>query len=283
MSATESETLIREMRFSVGFSVDFPWTDPNAAYKLSSDAVKIVRPQEERPVWRDTGPLLLLRKGDYQSGNGKLRFERPAVLTQFVESLRNGWRRRDDLIDAVAYGLRTDLNMKFFEWQREVLSLPTEFDWGSSSHGLAQSEIERADAVANAIRNAIKSAHPSEARKHRKKKAKADVYGRLVKRAQSSFWESLRPLFNDLLVAVSQAANSAAQLAASIAWRKQVERAAWTSLDDAIDDLDTDGDALERVANSRSQFALKLKFVLFPDSASKKKASRRKKAAPGSG
>ena len=268
----ESAIIVREMRFKAGFGVDFPWTDPNAAYATRSDKVVILRPQEERPVWRDTGPLLLLRKNSYESQDGKVRFERPAVISQFVESLRSGWRKKDDLSDVVIYGMRTDMKMKIFEWHREVLSLPTGFAWASNSLGAAQSEMECADGVAFALKQAVKRAYPREGA------GNSNAYNRLVASAQSNFWESLRQAFDELLVSISQASEDSMRLSAVRQWRTEVQKCAWASLDDAIGDLDTDSDALERATNSRRVFAGKLNAILFPELAKKKKAARKKKA-----
>jgi hypothetical protein len=273
--ARESQTLVRTMRFKPGFGVDFAWTDPNAAYRTRSDEIRILRPQEERAVWRDTGPLLLLRKNDYESKDGKVRFERPAVVTQFVESLKNGWRRRDDLVDVVVYGMRTDMKMKIFEWRRETLLLPMSFAWGSNSLGVAQSEMECADGIAFALKQAVRRVYPRDGA------GNSSAYGRLISRTQSDFWEAVRPQFTDLLVAISQAENTESRLAAVQDWRKGVEKCAWRMLDDAIDDLDTDGDALERQTNARRGFASKLTSLLFPERVKQrmKKASRQKKNA----
>lgn len=269
----ESQIIVRAMRFKSGFGVDFPWTDPNAAYMTRSDEVRIIRPQEDRAVWRDTGPLLLLRRNDYQSQDGKVRFERPAVISQFVESLRSGWRQSEDLVDVVIYGMRTDMKMKVFEWQREVLSLPIGFVWGSNSLGAAQTEMECADGVAFALKQAVKRAYPREGA------GNSNAYNRLVTSTQSTFWESLRQPFSVMLVSISQAADADLRLEAIRHWRTDIQKCAWASLDDAIGDLDTDSDALERATNARRGFAAKLKAVLFPEQAKKKKATRTRKAA----
>lgn len=272
LSGRESQTLVRTMRFTAGFGAGFPWTDPNAGYVFRSDDIGILRPQEDRAVWRDTGPLLLLRQADYSSEDGKIRFERPAVVTQFVTMLRDRRIQRSDLKDVVAYGMRTDMKMKVFEWQRETLSLPQALEWGSMFLGTAQSEIQRSDGVAYALKQAVKRAYPRDGA------GNSNAYGNLIARVQNDFWDALHPCFNDLLEAISQAADDASKLAASTQWRKRVESAAWRSLDDGIDDLDNDSDAIERVANARGWFAFKLKSLLFPEQIEQAKDRKKKPA-----
>ena len=272
LSGIESQTLVRTMRFTAGFGAGVPWTDPNAGYVFRSDDVGIMRPQEDRAVWRDTGPLLLLRQADYSSEDGKIRFERPAVVTQFVAMLKNRAMQRSDLNDVVVYGMRTDMKMKVFEWQRETLSLPQGVEWGSMNLGVTQSEIQRADGIAYALKQAVKRAYPRDGA------GNSNAYGNLIVRVRNDFWNSLRPCFNDLLEAISQATDDAGKLAAITRWREHIQSAAWHSLNDGIDDLDTDSDSLERVTNARRSFAFKLKLLLFPEQIDQAKARKKKPA-----
>ena len=259
------------MRFTPGFGAGFPWTDPNTCDVIRSDKVPIMRPQKDRAVWRDTGPLLLLRQADYLSEDGKIRFERPAVVTQFVTMLKNRQVDRNDLKDVVIYGMRTD-KMKVFEWHRDTLSLPQSLEWGSMFFGIAQSEIARGDGVDYALKQAVKRADPRDG------VGNSNAYGNLIVHVQTEFWNALRPRFDELLDAISQATDDASKMAAITQWRKHVESAAWQSLDDGIDDLDNDSDAIERVANARRSFAFKLKSLLFPEQIEQAKA-RKKMAA----
>lgn len=259
LSGRESQVIVRTMCFSAGFGAGFPWTDPNAAYVVRSNDITVLRPQEARAVWRDTGPLLLLRQADYASEDGKTRFERPAVVTQFVSLLGNRSVERSDFSDVVVYGMRTDMKMKVFEWQREILLLPPSFQWRSMLLGVAQSEIQRADGVNYAIKQAVKKVYPRDGA------GNSNAYGNLVVRVQNDFWNSLRPCFNDLLEAISQATDDAGKLAAITEWRKRVETVAWIALDEGIGDLDSDSDALERLAIARKQFAGKIRSLLFPE------------------
>lgn len=271
ISGRETPNLIRTMHFTAGFGAGFPWTDPNAAYVFKSDAedAGILRPQEGRAVWRDTGPLLLLRQADYASENGKIHFERPAVMTQFVTMLKHRWLNRSVLQDVAIYGMRTDMKMKVFEWQRETLSLPDSFEWGSASLGIAQSEIERADRVAYAIKQAIKRAYPRDGA------GNGNAYGSLIVRVQSDFWDSLRSCYGDLLQELSHCVDDATRLATVLKWRTDVESIAWRSLNEGTDDLDGDSDSLERLANARRSFAFKLKSLLYPEQVEQAKSRKK--------
>ena len=270
LSGRESQTLVRSMRFTAGFGAGFPWTDPNAGYVFRSADIGIMRPQEDRAIWRDIGPLLLLRQADYSSEDGKIRFERPAVVTQFVIMLRNRGLQRDDLNDVVVYGMRTDMKMKVFEWQRETLPFPPGLEWSSMNLGVAQSEVHRADGIAYALKQAVKRAYPRDGA------GNSNAYGTLIVRVQNAFWNALHPCFNDLLEAISQATDDASKLAAVTQWRERVESVAWLALNDGIDDLDSDSDSLERVTNARRSFAYKVKLLLFPEQIDVAKARKKK-------
>ena len=270
LTDSDSQILVRTMRFTAGFGAGFVWTDPNAAYRFRDEEISIIRPQEGRGVWRDTGPILLLRRADFASDDGKTRFERPAVVTQFVSMINNGTMHRSELNDIVIYGMRTD-KMKVFEWQREILLFPKDLNWGSTNLGIAQSEIQRADGVAYALKNAVKGVYPRDG------EGNNNAYGGMIIRVQGDFWHLLRPFFNRLLEAISQATDEAGKLAAITLWRKSVESAGWQSLNDNIDDLDADSNSLERLTDARRSFGSKIKALLFPEQITPAKA--RKKAS----
>ena len=274
LTGAATPTLVRTMRFTAGFGAGFDWNDPHAAYVIKSDEVSIMRPKEGRAVWRDTGPLLLLRRGVYASADGKVQFERPAIISQFAAMKTNRWLDRECLQDVVVYGMRTDMKMKVFEWQREVLTLPKSFEWESAFHNVLQEEMERADSVTYALHQAVKWAYPRDGA------GNSNAYAYLINRAKNNFWDSLRPRFDELLEELSKATDVTGTLTARTMWRASVKIAAWDALDEGIDDLDSDSDAIERLTTARRIFAGKLNSLLYPEAAEQAKA-RKKKASKG--
>ena len=271
MTKSASTTVVSKMFFAAGFGAGFDWNDPNASYVIKADGVSIVRPKEGRAIWRDSGPLLFLRRGEYVSADGKSRFERPGVISQFATMVSNRWVNRESVRDFVVYGMRTDMTMKVFEWQREILCLPGTFVWTSLFHNISQEEMERADGVAFAIRQAIRRAYPRDGAGNSK------AYASMIDRAQNSFWDSLRLRFDELLKELSSANGPPELLAATAKWRECVKSAAWGALDDVIGDLDGDGDSLERLVVTRRVFHGKLSQLLSPEDTKSKKTKGRLK------
>lgn len=257
LSGEESRLTVREMHFAAGASCDFTWCDPNVPYQLGKEGMLARRPQEGREVWRDIGPLALLRQADYESEKGKVRFERPAVVTQFAALSDERALPRESRIALTLYGMRTDMKMKVFEWQRETLALPPGLIRQGAHGGDAQRAIERADTVAYYLRQAIKHAYPRGGAGNKK------AFDGLVTHAQRGYWNSLRAEFDELLVALANLPDDEDSFDEAVTtlregWGRSVTRVGKDALEDAIGDLDTDGDALRRQVEARRAFVRRL-------------------------
>jgi len=252
-----STVLVRSMKFGPGWSSRFEaWTDPNVPYRIGEKDRTVLRLQEERPLWRDAGPLALLRQETYQSPAGqKFRFERPMIVSQFAELQRQKWLPIDELRLTI-YGMRTDLKMKVFEWQRGELRLPIPLVLNGDFAARAQTEIDRAERVAYAIGRAIKTAYPREGAGNNA------AFDELISRARRQFWDTLEPhfmsgensLLEDLARLKTENADSEQIDQRILAWRAGVLRVGREALDAAIEDLDADSDALERQVIARNFF-----------------------------
>jgi CRISPR system Cascade subunit CasA len=273
LTARDTRVLVREMKFSAGFGADFEWTDPHVPYRIDNEDRRVLRPQEGRAVWRDTGPIALLRASEYQSENGKLRFERPPILTQFAYFHER--KMVDTLVqlDLSLYGLRTDLKMKVFEWHRERLSLPALLLWKAQFHRVAQQEMDRADSVAYCLRQAIKRAYPREGAGNK------DAFKTLITNAQHEFWTALRAEYSELLDSLALLSDGdVTDLGECVKrWRQAIRDVAKNTLDAAIEDLDTDADALERQTAALRSFANALFVLLEPEAAAKVREAKKKR------
>lgn len=270
LTGIASSILVRQMRFTAGLSVDFSWTDPNVAYKITVAKALVLRPQENKAMWRDTGPLLLLRQADYISEDGKVRFERPAVINQFAAMVTQRRLERSVLQDVAVYGLRIENNMKFLEWYPHSLPLPAHFEWGTTSFAIAQTEIERADSIASALRDAIRTTYP------RNGAGNKQAYNSLIVRVHNDFWNGLEQAFRELIQAIGLAIDDRAKQTAVERWRDQVITAAWHALNNGIDDLVSDANSLERVTKAQALFAAAIKKRLYPDAARPARQTRRR-------
>lgn len=279
LTGVEAPVLVGAMRFAPGWSSRFEgWTDPHVPYRVTADKVTVLRPQENRPLWRDAGPLALLRQADYQAPAGqKFRFDRPAIVSQFAAMIQRHELPPEQELRLDIYAMRTDLKMKVFEWYRSTLRLPLPLVLNGDFASRAQSEIDKADLVAYHIGRAIKRVYPREGAGN---KAAFDA---LIARAQRIFWDALEPLYlsakNSLLedLASLRDATEAERDARIKVWRRNMARIGEETLIAAIKDLDADADALERQVAARNLFAFHVRNILDPESVEKKKATAKSK------
>jgi len=251
LTGEKSPVLVRTMKFAPGASCDFAWRDPNVPYKVTNDGPLVMRPQEGRAVWRDTGPLALLQARDF-GGDEPVRFERPRLVDQFAQLVQDGLLKKGLPLRLTVYGLRTDMKMKVFEWHKERLApVPAPLLWQTDLHRTAQEEMERAGSVAYELGRAIKRMYPRDANGN---KSGFDV---LIGQAQRQFWAALRSDYETLLARLAPLEpdeDAEAVTAARGAWHKRVRAVASDTLSAAIDDLDTDARAIERQVRTRRLF-----------------------------
>lgn len=236
LTGAEAPVLVRAMRFGPGDACDFLWADPNCAYRIDdreadpTKALKVVRPRPGRAVWRDTGPLALLGRGDRNS-----HFQRPRVLDQarYLDG---------EFFGLTVYGMRTDMKMKIFEWQRERLRLPTRLVLHDDFHFDAQNALERAEAAARLLRDAVKLAYPREGKGN--DKALQTVIGY----AEREFWRALEGPYQAFLERLGGLAPDDLDglRDARAGWKGDVTEHARRIAYEAIDSFDADRAALER-------------------------------------
>ncbi len=281
LTGIEEPILVRTMKFAPGVSCGFPWRDPSVPYKADDKGERVVRPQEGRPVWRDTAPLALLHEADYRSGDNPVRFTRPYLLDQFQQIVRpgDGYLPRDTPLRMTLYALRTDLKMKTFEWHREELSLPRDLVLQDKFHRDVMVETNRAGEVARAIRSGVKLTYDREGAGNK------SAFETLIGHAERQFWGELRPHFDDLLtgLAALSAVQKAEANAVIEAWQVGLRRVAQAAFEDAVGDLDADAEALRRQVMAGQAFRRSLTFALATDeerAAWKARKNTKAKAAP---
>jgi hypothetical protein len=250
------------MNYAPGESCDFRWRDPNVPYRTDPKGTVALRPQEGREIWRDSGPLALLEDKDYGSDpSQRLRFERPAIISQFASLALGRHIEQQPVFSLDVYGMRTD-NMKVFEWQRERLSLPAELVLNSRFHILAQDAIEDVGSVASALRRAIKQAYP------RSGKGNKAAFDTLVADAQRDLWATLRPTYGRLLASLANLPPSTISEAARVtelnAWHEQIRQVGVRIFNEIIDPLDSDSEALRRQVEARRSFGFALHKLFSP-------------------
>lgn len=267
-----SDVLVRNIVLSFGFKYDGEnWTDPQVAYRSTDKGRFPLRAQEDRELWRDTGPLMALREGDYAGLDGRLRFERPRVIGQWQELKEAGLIDEARELDVVVYGLRTDGKMKIFEWQRERLALPAQIAGNPLAGAQLQNAVDLADSVAYCLKVALKQAYP------RKGGGNKAAFDRLIDSSSREFWRMVRAEFEGgfLSALVEQDRNDSAAPAALLGeWKKTIHKTGQTCLEQALDSLDADSDALERQVDARGFFRGVVRARLYPEESTARKQKK---------
>ena len=271
LTGHEEAMLIRTMYFAPGASVDFFWQDPNVAYRVTKKGMLPLRPQEDHELWRDTGPLLLLQQQMSYPTSRNEQYERPQVVTQLVSLQENGFFE-DAQATLFIYGMRTDMKMKIFEWQRERLPVPEGIARPGLNWGVAQQAIELAESVAFLLKRAIKVAYP------RQGGGNENAFDTRITHAARQYWQALRDAYNDLLAALSTLpADDQFQPKLDEAlsrWQHAIEQQSRARLDEALYDLDTNAATMKRVVDARQYFSRATWALFNPEAAA---AQRKKK------
>jgi len=282
LTGRESPVLVHTMKFGPGDSCDFGWEDPNCAYRFDEQEAdptkvrKIVRPRPGREVWRDTGPLALLREGVHGGEGQRMRFQRPRVLDQL--SYLGGAAG----FGLTVYGMRTDLKMKVFEWQRERLDAPgglvlrtgpaESFAWE------AQQAMERAEKAASVVRRVIKIAFPREGENNESAlRAAQDA-------AERGYWQVLHEPYQNLLNKLSELMGEdfSGLRNEQESWKTGVTKAARDAARPALDAYDSGPNVVLRQARALKTLERDIKRVFeTPEErrAREKRKKEREKAA----
>lgn len=261
----ENTGLVRYMYFASGLKAPEPglWSDPQVAYILGKDGMRTVKPEENKEMWRDIGPLMLLQEEDYTTIDGK-RYQRPAIVKQYTELANRGIVSKNRPLTIEVYGIRTDGKMKFYEWYFERLTLP----WGLLYRKSAGKQIQEAMDYSSKTVEVIK-------------KALKDVYsegaGNLIIRAQSSFWRSLKSQFKDqFLERLAEEDDTDPDAPAKLLtdWKKVLEQEGYKSLSTVIEHLDANGNELRHQVEARGKYWMYIKSELYPEQKKKKQKKK---------
>lgn len=270
LSGEAAPVLVSEMKFAPGFGAGFEWIDPNCAFRIGDQRL-ILRPREGREVWRDTGPLALLREKSWESENGKIAFERPAVMTQLGELISERALPVDHPLALAVYAVRTDLKMKTFEWVREILRLPFPLLQGRRAAIEAQGALEDAERVAFALRRAIKIAYPREG------KGNDAAFSTLIANTEKSFWRELRAHYDALLEVLARSPTDSPFDAEIHNWRAQLGVIGWGAITAALDDMDGNAVMLERQTAAYKNFRDGILSTVDPEKAAERAEKARAK------
>ncbi|MHB0979850.1 MAG: type I-E CRISPR-associated protein Cse1/CasA [Thermoleophilia bacterium] len=253
-SGESSPVLIWEAVFTYGFKSTGGWLDPHVSYRSSDKGPSPLRPREGRQLWRDTGPLLLLREEHFRGERGEVRYQRPYVVRQREAFGRTGQVDLRSPPSVDAYGARTEGDMKIFEWRMETLSVPAQVFYDPRAPVQLQEAMEAAQRVEYHLQRATKMLYP------RGGGGNSSAFERLITRIQHAYWDALRGEFTNRLLP-QMAAQDPDDLTAPetlrASWAATVRATAHASFDNHADSLDADGSALRRLVEARRYLAMK--------------------------
>ena len=261
LTGEDCAVLVHTMRFAKGDGCDFAWTDPNCAYRIDKKGPIVLRLRKGRSLWRDTGPFALLI--------GNRGFMRPPVVSQAAEIAP------EQPLRLTLYGMRTDMNAKVFEWQREPLIVPRRLVHGSAFVGDAVEGMEQAETAAYYLRRAIKSAYTRGGDGNKK------AFDGLADGAERDYWVALQACYEALLAILDglDANDGTGRTMARKQWATEVKDKALRALRAAVEGLDMDASALERQTRAFKSLEAGL-YVLFlpPEEREKRRQSKKNKA-----
>lgn len=247
---------VGRMRFAQGDSTRFTWIDANLAYRYEASKVTPVRMRENRSLWRDAGPLLLLNDLRHGSADARVLYKRPDVIENAFQLERNDLPARVQL-----YAMRTDMKMKVFEWQKAVWTVPHALGRSTRLGALVFDELRRAEEVARYLRASIRALARAEGR------GNGEVLATMANRCERAYWQTLEGGFASLLqriAALNPDAPDDPELVAEATaeWRDLITDAAIEQFEFAAKDMDSDGDALERLVTARGRLMANLRRAM---------------------
>lgn len=270
------DALVREIYFDPGFQASGDWADPQVAYRIDDRGKIPIRPYEDREVWRDIGPLALLQKDDYSGEKGKVHFERPAVVQQYVTLSQIGFIPRGRVIPLEVYCLRTDLKAKLFEWSMEQLPMPSEVSTMKGAGLQVQNAIDSAEIVGRNIKWAIKKAYPRDGDGN---KAALDT---IIQSALYSYWGKLRLQFKEWfmqeLVRQANGENTDPEAPQKLLdqWKEIVRTQGEECVLRALDSLDANAGQLRRQVEARESYRNIVRAQLYSE---ERKAGKARKSS----
>ncbi|MBI4774287.1 MAG: type I-E CRISPR-associated protein Cse1/CasA [Deltaproteobacteria bacterium] len=263
----DTSVSVREMKFEKGDSTGLTWIDAGLGYRYDKDKVTPIRMRENRPLWRDAGPLLLLNELEHGRDKTKVSFRRPDVVEQAFALTDVGER----LVIQI-YGMRTDMKMKVFEWAKSAWSMPSNLGRSTRLGSLVHRELELADSAARWLRFAILALAPEFEREERKPPGKRKAWDKrsirnLADRCERAYWQHLEFSFHPLMKAFAALDPNAPDDPSLIAttardWRKSIRRLAIEQFEVLAEDMDADSDALERRVRARTRLNNNFRKVL---------------------
>ncbi|MFH0800824.1 MAG: type I-E CRISPR-associated protein Cse1/CasA [bacterium] len=259
--------LVRKMVFTFGHKYVGGWTDPCTAYITNDKGKQPLRAREDRDLWRDIGPLALLKKEDYVGENGKICYSRPVIVDQFLEMKKEAIIPGDFPLEIEVYGIRAK-KMKVFEWQFEKLLFPAKIVEKANAGQQIQRALDVAEKASWLLKQALKKLYPRGGGGNKK------ALDSLVIGAQRNYWSRLQVRFdNTYLPKLSDQNDNEIDAVSKLLelWKIFLKEVANKVFEDASQFLDADAESIRRQVEARDGLKRSLYNILQPPEEKKEK------------
>jgi len=252
-----SPVLIRQIVWGPGhkFGGQDQWLDPHVAYIHDDKRGTLpLRPRADRPLWRDYGPLFLLR---HAQGSGH-RSSRPLIVTQLARLKEERIIPRETAEQFEVYGMRVD-KAKVFEWQYERLPLRTALLQNPEAGLQVQHALDMAEKVAKSLEVAVRQHAPRDGGGNPR------ALNGIFHHVSWQFWTLLHEFFEAEYLeklAIQTPGDEHARLSLLDAWKAALRSIGWQCLDEASQLVGTSAEALRRQVLARNAFARNLAIAL---------------------
>ncbi len=243
----------REMTYEMGQSRPKDaafWQDPFVAYRVrEKDQPLPIRPVEGRALWREYAGLFLPHQKDE-------KFYRPLVIDQLEEIAEDLPFDESTPIPFQTIAFRTDMKMKFFEWQLNGFKVPTTLLSDIFAEEKISAGLEFAARVDRSLKFTFRQYFAGE--------GKSEHHAQLKRRLSRKYWQDLAPHFQQFVQDLAGTNNMEEPFHD---WLDGVVRTAITTFNDTAEMVGNDAVKIRQrvnaISHNRSKI-YKMRRDLFP-------------------
>jgi CRISPR system Cascade subunit CasA len=175
------------------------------------------------------------------------------VLRQLDQLIDEGILDSTGLVRVDAFGLRTDMKAKVFEWRHDAFHFPAAMLQGTATD-VIEDALTRAEGVGDALSQALERVHPGAERAKPRWKEIGAATRDLVAFWGRSYWQDLEPRFRSALLDPRLVGSRADRGNWLQYWLTQVRTTGRNVFEQALDAVETDADGLRRQQRARAHF-----------------------------
>lgn len=218
------------------------WFDPFAAYRISEDKPRPIRPEEGKAAWREFAAMFLIHS---LANSDSTQSKRPSVLDQ-IAALEL------DLDQAACQfrcvGLRTDMKAKIFEWVEAGFDVPPSLLRDENAGLEVQAAVDFAVDCTNILTSNFRKYFAGSSRKYERNRG-------VRMQMEASVWSALAAPFRNFVLHIADAETRSE---AQRQWAESVIRQARLSFQRALEFLDERAETLSLRVQAEKWCVIKL-------------------------